>query len=933
MRKFFTISLILLLAASALAQRVLRRELDNGLVIIAAEIHGNPTVIMRVYVRTGSVIEGAYQGSGISHFYEHLHADASENFTKEELDTWDESLGGISNAYTSKNHTCYHQITTVEHFEGMVELMAETLIRQEFNEGIIESQRGIIFKEINMNMDEANTRAWYRFYHTIWPDTVICDPILGYPDLFGAVTSEDLRDYYTERYTPRNMVVVVAGDLDAEDMIEKVAEEFGGMEQSGEALPVVERPGHRPGPRYAVEYTTFDQAHLVFGFRTVPLWADDLYALDLAMHLLSTGRTSRLYKALREDRQLVSSVNVYSYTPTYDAGVFEVYLATDPERLAEAYQTAYTVVTALRDEPVDETELERVKNSLLAAYVFKGESLATQAARLGTDALLGDLTFSTGYVDGCRAVTAGMVRDVARRYFTRDNLFVALTWPAEAGELDLDLFEEGLGEESLIESGLSAEVHGLEVSRRSRGNVKHGEPDAYFVYQGMSPVIEPVWWSPNYPLENTLARGYPPEYEIELGESGLSGGIELTEYENGLRLLVLEDPSVDSAWVAALVDGGYRVETAEDEGAFHFAMQMLLEGTSTRTGPEIAAAIEDRGGSIGSRGLRDCGMITAHVLAGDAPTALEVIADCLRNAAFPEDRVEAERQRLTDALAQENEQPFSVAYREAKRAFFSSHPYAHNQLGTEETIAALTRERLLYYRELIRRPEGTIIAVAGNVDSSEIEELVEKLWEDLPASGVSLPDFGAPDFPAENVTLELASDRGQTILYWLWPGMGWDGPERYKMRLLDAVLSGIHLPNGRLHFRLRGEGLVYAVHAFGIFSVEPGAFGLYLGTEPGKTAEAFSIVEEELERIAAEPVPSDELERGRTMLTVSRYVHDLERPSGRLLDAALYELWGYGYDFEEDYLDEVEDVTAGELLEYAQELFAKPRAFVRYGAE
>ncbi|MCK4594371.1 insulinase family protein, partial [bacterium] len=554
MRKSFIIILLFLISLSALAQRILRTELDNGLVVIAAEIHGNPTVTMRVYVRTGSVIEGAYQGSGISHFYEHLHADASENFTKEELDTWDESLGGISNAYTSKSHTCYHQITTVEHFEGMVELMAETLVRQEFNEGIIESQRGIILKEINMNNDEADTRVWYRFYHTLWPDTVICDPVLGYPDLFGAVTSEDLRDYYTERYTPRNMVVVVAGDLDAEKMIVKVAEEFGMMEPSGEPLPVVERPGHLPGPRYAVEYTTFDQAHLAFGFRTVPLWAEDLYALDVAMHLLSTGRTSRLYKALREERQLVSSVNAYSYTPTYDAGVFEVYLATDPERLAEAYQTAYTVVTDLRDELVDETELERVKNSLLAGYVFKGESLATQAARLGSDALLGDLSFSTGYVDGCRAVTAGMVRDVARRYFTRDNLFVALTWPAEVGELDLDLFEEGLGEGNLVESALSAEVHGLEVSRESKGKVNHGEPDAYFVYQGMSPVIEPVWWSPNYPLENTLARDYPPEYEIESGEGGRSGRIELTELDNGLRLLVLEDSSVDSAWVAALVD-------------------------------------------------------------------------------------------------------------------------------------------------------------------------------------------------------------------------------------------------------------------------------------------------------------------------------------------------------------------------------------------
>ncbi|HUT97723.1 MAG TPA: pitrilysin family protein [bacterium] len=933
MRKPLVIILLLLTAVSALAQSVLRTELDNGLVIVAAEVHANPTVTIRVYVRTGGVIEGPYQGAGISHYYEHLHGDGSESYTQEELDTWDETLGGISNAYTSSSHTCYHQTSTVEHFDGMVALMAETLLRQVFTAEAIASQRGIILKEMNMNLDEADTRAWYRFSHTIYPGSPAADPVIGYPDLFKAVTEADLRDYYTARYTPENMVVVVAGDLDAEEMTAKVAAEFGGVERSGGTLPVVERPANLPGPRYCVEYATFDQAHLVFGFRTVPIWADDLYALDVAMHLLTTGRTSRLYRALLEERQLATDFGVYSYTPTFDAGEFEVYLAADPARLPEAYRTAYDEVTALTDGLADPGELERVKNLLLADYIFDGESLDTRAARLGTDALLGDLEFSAGYVDGCRAVTAEAVRDVARRYFTPDNLYVAVVWPTGAGDFDLGLFEEGLGEEDLIESGLSAEARGLAASVESRGMVKPGQPDAYFVYQGKTPAAASVWLSPDYPLTNTLALDYPEEYAFEIGEGGKSGRMRLTTLDSGLRLLVLEDPGVGSAWVGALVDGGYRVEAPEDEGAFHFAMRMLLEGTGTRTGPETVAAIEDRGGSIGSQGLRDCGLLSAHVPAADAPLALEIVTDCLRNAIYPPDRVEAERRRLLDELAREDEEPFTVAFREAKRAFFGDHPYSHNQRGTPETVAALTRERLLDYRDLIRRPEGTLIAVAGDVDARKIEDLVERLWEDVPAAGTPLPECGPPKFPEENLRLELPSDREQTILDWLWPGMSWDGEDRYRMRLLDAVLSGIYLPNGRLHAHLRGAGLVYAVHAYPIFGMRPGAFALYLGTEPGKTAEAVGIVDEELERIAAEPVGEAELERGRTMLEVSRYVIDLARPSDRLLDAAFYELWGLGYAFEEDFTEEVEGVTAEDLQDYARWLFSRPGVFLRYGAE
>ncbi len=933
MRKTLVVILLLLTAVSTLAERVLRTELDNGLVIIAAEAHANPTVTIRVYVRTGGVIEGPYQGAGISHYYEHLHGDASESYTQEELDTWDETLGGISNAYTSNAHTCYHQTTTVEHFDGMVALMAETLLRQVFTDEAIASQRGIILKEMNMNLDEANTRAWYRFSHTIYPGSPASDPVIGYPDLFKAVTEADLLDYYTERYTPENMVVVVAGDLDAGEMTDKVAAEFGGAERSGVPLPGVERPANLPGPRYSVEYTTFDQAYLVFGFRTVPIWADDLYALDVAMHLLSTGRTSRLYTALQEERQLATDFAAYSYTPTYDAGEFEVLLAADPARLPEAYRTAYAEVTGLADTLVDPGELERVKNALTADYVFDGENLDTRAARLGTDALLGDLEFSADYVDGCRAVTAEEVRDVARRYFTPDNLYAAVVWPVSAGDFDLGLFEEGLGRDDLVECALSAEARGLAASVESEGKVEPGEPDAYFVYQGQAPAADSVWLSPDYPPSNTLARDYPPEYEFELGADGGGGRMRLTELDSGLRLLVLEDPGARSAWVGALVNGGYRVEEREDEGAFHFAMQMLLEGTESRTGPETVAAIEDRGGSIGSQGLRDCGLLSAHVMAADAPLALEVISDCLQDATFPPDRVEAERQRLLDELAGEDEAPFTVAFREAKRAFFGAHPYSHNQRGRPETVSALTRERLLDYRDLIRRPEGTLIAVAGDVDAREIERVVERLWDDVPAAGTPLPDYGPPVFPEENIDLALDSDREQTILYWLWPGMSWDGEDRYRMRLLDAVLSGIYLPNGRLHARLRGAGLVYAVHAFPVFGVEPGAFALYLGTEPGKTAEAVGIVDEELARIAEEPVGEDELARGRTMLEVSRYVIDLARPSDRILDAAMYELAGLGYAFEDDFTDEVEGVSAGDLQDYAGWLFAQPGVYLRYGAE
>lgn len=923
--------LVVVLVLGAGAQQARRVELDNGLVIVAFENHVNPIVTMRVYVKTGGAYEGEFQGAGISHFYEHLHGDATTSFSKEQVETWDEELGGASNAYTSRTHTCYHQTTTTDRFDSLVELMAETLLRQDFNDEIITSQRGIILKEINMNNDEADTRNWYRFQHTIFGDSPASDPILGYPDLFQAVSEDDLRSYYAERYTPEKMVVVVGGDLSLEEMIEKVAAEFGKAPRGETPLPEVPRPEPLPAPRYAIEYTTFQEAHLSFGFRTVPLWAEDLYALDVLMNLLERGRSSRLYQALREDRSLVSGFSVSSYTPVYDAGQFTVTLSGDPAKIIEAYYTAYAEVMRLREELVGAEELERVKNGFLADYVYSTEELTSQAGSLGYDTMLGDLDFSENYIEGCRSVDAEELREVARRYFNEDNLYLSVTWPVEAGEFELS----NLGDPErleLVESGLVAEVHGKAAWEESLGEVEPGEPDTYFVYH-QPPVAADVPLEDNYSPVNDLARDYPAEYGFSLGEGGSTGEIEEYELDNGLRLLVLEDSSVDSVSVAALIDGGYRVEEPDEQGAFNFMLRALLKGTTTRDAEEIALALEERGGYLNAAGYRDYGTVSARALAEDSATALELITDVLRNATFPEEKVEALRDQLLDELAAEADNPFVQAYRLAKAEFFGDHPYSHHQTGTSESIAALERGDLLRYYERTVRPEGIVLAVAGNVDADEIEELVEALWEDAPKGYAEPAPVGAPDYPDEPRELAVDTEREQTVLYWMWPGLSLDSPDRYRVQLLDSVLSGIYLPNGRLHYRLRGAGLVYAVHAFPISGREPGGFALYLGTEPGKTAEAVAIVEEELERIAAEEVPDDELQRGKSMLKVARYTYDLSTAAARVQEAAVFVLAGLDADFEEDFIEEIEDLSAEELREFAAELFAEPAAYVRYGRE
>jgi len=434
MRKPSAVLLLLLaLAAGALAagSPPVTATLDNGLRVVVVENHAAPVVAVRVYVNAGSIYEADRLGHGMSHYLEHTLGEGSARRTKEEIDSLVESIGNDSNAYTSLDHCCYHITTAAQYWETALDVLSDYVFHATLPAEHVETQKGVILREIAMTQDRTEDRIYWLFAQTMFRVHPARYPVIGYANRFVETTRDDLLQYHAERYVPDNAVVAIAGDVSAEAAIRKCREYLESIPRRPAPPIVLPEEPPQTAPRRAVEVDEkLQRAYLYLGYRTVDLLHPDLHALDVLADILGSGASSRLVRVVREERQLVDGVSCYSHTPSYDAGAFTVMATLDAEKLPEAEAAILAELERCRTELVSSAELQRSKTQKAADLVFARETAESMAELAGSDLLAtGDPSFSDSYVASIKAVTREDVRRVAQTYFRPEKLCVAALTP------------------------------------------------------------------------------------------------------------------------------------------------------------------------------------------------------------------------------------------------------------------------------------------------------------------------------------------------------------------------------------------------------------------------------------------------------------------------------------------------------------------------
>jgi len=406
--------------------------LDNGLTIISERMDHVRSASVGIWIRSGSRHEDA-QLNGISHFIEHTLFKGTRNRTAREIAVESDAIGGHVDAFTSREVASYYVKVLDDHLPRAFDLLADLVTAPLFADEELDRERNVVTEEIKMVEDTPDDLVHEVFVANFWPDHPLGRSILGTIDTLATFNHERVVGYFSGVYTPRNLVVAGAGNIEHEPFVDMVGRYLGALNDRPVNLSA-SAPTH--AARRIVLDKDLEQAHLVLGTRCPSMTSADRYAVHVLNVILGGGMSSRLFQTIREEHGLAYAVysGVNAYT---DAGYLSVYAATSPEQLTDVIKLSVEEFNKLKREPVSEAELQRAKDQLKLSIMLSLESTSARMSNLARQEIFYGRQFTLDEIlDRIDEVTLADVQRVAGEIFCGDAL--AITALGQLGSLDLD---------------------------------------------------------------------------------------------------------------------------------------------------------------------------------------------------------------------------------------------------------------------------------------------------------------------------------------------------------------------------------------------------------------------------------------------------------------------------------------------------------------
>jgi predicted Zn-dependent peptidase len=400
---------------------------QNGVRVVLEHIPTVRSVAIGVWIGTGSRNENP-ENNGISHFLEHMIFKGTKTKTAREIAESFDSIGGQVNAFTSKEYTCYYAKVLDTHADFALETLADMFFNSIFDEEELKKEKKVVYEEIKMYEDTPDDIVHDLLSKAIYENHPLGYPILGTEETLATFTGETLKNYMNELYTPDNVVISIAGNVN-ESFITAVEKFFGYYETKNTALTENEPSFHS---NHVTRKKDIEQAHLCLGYKGLQVGHEDVYSLIVLNNVLGGSMSSRLFQDVREQKGLAYSV--FSYHSAYqDSGILTIYGGTGSSQLDELFETIQETLGKLKNDGITQKELTNCKEQLKGSLMLSLESTNSRMSRNGKNELLLKRHRSLDeIVDLIDQVTKESVDKLANSIFT-DHHSVAIISPE--GEL------------------------------------------------------------------------------------------------------------------------------------------------------------------------------------------------------------------------------------------------------------------------------------------------------------------------------------------------------------------------------------------------------------------------------------------------------------------------------------------------------------------
>jgi predicted Zn-dependent peptidase len=361
---------------------ITRHTCKNGLRIILEPIPTVRSVAIGIWIGTGSRYE-LEEVNGVSHFLEHMFFKGTKTRSARDIAEAFDSIGGQVNAFTSKEYTCYYAKVLDTHSDYALDILSDMYFNSTFDEDELNKEKNVVYEEIKMYEDTPDDIVHDMLSQASFGDHPLAYPILGTETTLSTFNGDTLRTYMNQYYTPDNIVISVAGNVD-DSFIQKIVTYFGSYETSFEK-PQIVSPEFQPERKLRKKDT--EQAHLCIGYNGLPLGSNEIYNLIILNNIFGGSMSSRLFQEVREQRGLAYSV--FSYHSAYrDGGTFNIYGGTAPSQLDQLYETIQSILVDLTENGVTDKEVGNSKEQIKGSLMLSLESTNSRMSRNGKNDLL-----------------------------------------------------------------------------------------------------------------------------------------------------------------------------------------------------------------------------------------------------------------------------------------------------------------------------------------------------------------------------------------------------------------------------------------------------------------------------------------------------------------------------------------------------------------
>ena len=789
-----------------------RFVLPNGLVLIVHEDHKAPIVAVNVWYHVGSKNERPGK-TGFAHLFEHLMFNGSEHFN----DDWFKVLERIGatalNGTTNEDRTNYFQNVPTPALDTVLWMESDRMghLLGAVTQARLDEQRGVVKNEKRQGENQPYGRAWEALSAGAFPKGHPYSwTVIGSMADLDAASLDDVKEWFKGWYGASNAVIIVAGDVKADEVKARVEKYFGNI-ASGPPLTRQEAwIAKRTGEHRETMADRVPQARVYLVWNT-PQWGHpESVDLELAARILSSGKSSRLYKRLVYDGQIATDAEALQDASEI-AGNFLITATARPGGDLPAVEraTREELVRFLEKGPT-QAELDRAQMELLAAFTRGVERIGGFGGKsdvLAQGEVYGGRPDSYEQrLERIRSATPARVQAAAQRWLS-DGVFVLEVTPWKEGK-----------------------VSGSDADRTKMPDP--GTPPA-----------------PRFP------------------------DVEKATLANGLRILVVPRPTVPVVNLQLVVDAGYSSDPRGAAGTAKLAGTLLIDGTTTRSALQISDELRDLGATLSAGSTLDSTFLSMSALKSRLDPSLALFGDVALHPAFPETELDRQKKQSLAAIDRERNDPNAMAARVLPRLVFGEgHPYANPATGsgTTASVSALTRADVERWFQSRFQPGDAVLVVVGDTTLKEILPRLERLFAGWKPGKAATKDLA---LARRNAAPRLyLVDRPGSIQSTIVAGMAAPpraNPDEIAQGVVNRVLGGNF--TSRINMNLREDK--HWTYGARTGLPDARGPRLFLATAPvqaDKTKESVQEIQKELAGIVgSRPVTSDELAAAVGSLTLA----------------------------------------------------------------